>query len=60
MAPSKKKDANEKERKEKLKTKLKKQKQTSLFGLKDFPVKQMQMKKIGPNQCEKNGEIFLE
>ena len=57
MAPSKKKEANEKERKEKLKIKSKKQKQTSLFRLKDFPVMKMQTKKLGLNQCEKWGDL---
>ena len=57
MALSNKKEDNEKKRKEKLRIKLKKQKQINFFGLKYFPVKQMQMKKVGPNQYE-NGGIY--
>ena len=57
MVPSNKKGDNEKERKEKLEIKLKKQKQSILFGLKHFPVKQMQMKKVGPKQHKKWGNL---
>ena len=56
MAPSKKED-EENKRKEKLKMKLKKQKQVSIFGLKNYPVKQIQMKKVRKNQYKKLGEF---